>query len=650
MSLIRAFETRASEMYQRAKIGGYCHLNLGEEAPVVGSMSALRPTDYVFTTYREHGYVLARGLEPGLVMAELFGKITGVSGGRGCSMHPFDQNARLLGGYGIVGGQIPPATGVALALTYRGGPGPDAEAVMCLLGDGTTNIGASHESLNLAGLWHLPIVYVIQLTATGPKTVECDEETDTMDIYRLSATELAEAIAQGDLSAVDAVSAALERIDSLDRELHAFTSVDPEAALRVARQLDSVRDRGHRGPLHGVPIAVKDVTDVAGFPTTHGSLITGQVPAKRDAVSISRLRAAGAVVVGKTNTPEFGFGAVCTNRLTGPTSNPWDHTRSSGGSSGGSAAAVTAGLVPLAQGVDFGGSVRTPASFCGCYGFRPTPGIIPEPNRSLAWAPLATQGVLTRTVADAALMLAVAGGPHLMDPSSARQPAPDTNTPLRVAASIDLDGAFRVDPAVRAAFTQSISAASQTFGGIDQASPNMSDAIDAFQLLRAAETWSTFKDLIEEREAELTESFVWNVRRGQGITAEDYLHAQHVRSTAYRRAQRFFQDYDILMLPAASVLPFPNSQGEVSTIDGEPTGSIIDYLACTFLISLIGFPSISVPAVWTGGNLPFGVQLVARPDHDALLLRAARELTTGSGFGHRWPEHGPQSPGARSAE
>lgn len=170
MVLIRHFELRAAEMYTKARIGGYCHLNLGEEATVVGLMAALKPRDYLFTTYREHGYALARGLEAGRVMAELFGKATGVSGGRGGSMHLFDTKARLLGGYGIVGGQIPPATGAALALTYRGQPGPEAEAVMCLLGDGTTNIGSFHESLNLAALWRLPIVYVIVNNGLGMAT------------------------------------------------------------------------------------------------------------------------------------------------------------------------------------------------------------------------------------------------------------------------------------------------------------------------------------------------------------------------------------------------------------------------------------------------------------------------------------------------
>ncbi|MEO6826742.1 MAG: pyruvate dehydrogenase (acetyl-transferring) E1 component subunit alpha, partial [Microbacteriaceae bacterium] len=161
MALVRSFELRASEMYARAKIGGYCHLNLGEEATVIGLTAGMNDGDYLFVSYRDHGYALMRGMDANHVMAELFGKETGVSGGRGGSMHMFDPETRMLGGYGIVGGQIPPATGVALALSQRSKPGEDADAVLCLLGDGTTNIGAFHESLNLAGVWKLPIVYVI---------------------------------------------------------------------------------------------------------------------------------------------------------------------------------------------------------------------------------------------------------------------------------------------------------------------------------------------------------------------------------------------------------------------------------------------------------------------------------------------------------
>ncbi|MDI3315196.1 MAG: pyruvate dehydrogenase (acetyl-transferring) E1 component subunit alpha [Mycobacterium sp.] len=170
MMLIRVFEQRAAEMYTKAKIGGYCHLNLGEEATVVGLMAALRPTDYLFATYRDHGYALARGADPARVMAELFGRATGLSGGRGGSMHLFDPEHRLLGGYAIVGGQIPPATGAALALAYRTDPGPACDAVMCVLGDGATNIGAFHECLNLAAVWRLPIVYVIVNNGLGMGT------------------------------------------------------------------------------------------------------------------------------------------------------------------------------------------------------------------------------------------------------------------------------------------------------------------------------------------------------------------------------------------------------------------------------------------------------------------------------------------------
>jgi pyruvate dehydrogenase E1 component alpha subunit len=238
MALIRAFELRAAEMYQRAKIGGYCHLNLGEEATVVGLMAALEPRDYLFTTYREHGYALARGLEPGPVMAELFGKSTGVSGGRGGSMHLFDRRVRLLGGYGIVGGQIPPATGAALALTYRGEPGPDAAAVMCLLGDGATNIGAFHESLNLAALWKLPIVYVIVNNRLGMGT-PVERSAAEPDLYKRGCSYriAGERVDGDDVIAVrDAARAALTRargqrepglLETLSYRLRGHSVVDP---------------------------------------------------------------------------------------------------------------------------------------------------------------------------------------------------------------------------------------------------------------------------------------------------------------------------------------------------------------------------------------------------------------------------------------
>lgn len=252
MALVRAFELRAGEMYQRARIGGYCHLNLGEEATVVGLMAALEPRDYLFTTYREHGYALARGSEPGRVMAELFGKTTGVSGGWGGSMHLFDAKLRLLGGYGIVGGQLPPATGAALALAHRGEPGPDADAVMCLLGDGTTNIGAFHESLNLAALWRLPIVYVIVNNQMGMGT-PVERSAAEPELYRRGCAYRipGERIDGNDVLAVrDAARAALHRarvdrqpglLEAVSYRLRGHSVVDP-ARYRSREETERLRE------------------------------------------------------------------------------------------------------------------------------------------------------------------------------------------------------------------------------------------------------------------------------------------------------------------------------------------------------------------------------------------------------------------------
>lgn len=253
MMLIRVFEQRAAEMYTKAKIGGYCHLNLGEEATVVGLMAALRPTDYLFTTYREHGYALARGAEPERVMAELFGRTTGLSGGRGGSMHLFDTPHRLLGGYGIVGGQIPLATGAALALSYREDPSPDCDAVMCLLGDAATNIGAFHESLNLAAVWRLPVVYVIVNNQLGMGT-PVQAAAGEPELFRRGCSYRipGQRVDGNDVLAVrEAARAALDRargehqpmlLETLSYRLRGHSVVDP---ARYRSEADNQRAREH---------------------------------------------------------------------------------------------------------------------------------------------------------------------------------------------------------------------------------------------------------------------------------------------------------------------------------------------------------------------------------------------------------------------
>jgi pyruvate dehydrogenase E1 component alpha subunit len=268
MALIRAFELRASEMYQRARIGGYCHLNLGEEATVVGLVAALQQHDYLFTTYREHGYALARGLSPSAVMAELFGKSTGSSGGWGGSMHLFNANLRFMGGYGIVGGQLPPATGAALAISYRSDPGPESEAVLCVLGDGATNIGAFHESLNLASIWRLPIVYAIVNNGWGMGTT-VEAASGEPELYKRGCSYRIPGVrVDGDdpIAVLQATAAALEAarsqrqpaiVEALCQRLRGHSVVDP-ARYRTPEQVERATKAdplpAFRARLHGAGV------------------------------------------------------------------------------------------------------------------------------------------------------------------------------------------------------------------------------------------------------------------------------------------------------------------------------------------------------------------------------------------------------------
>lgn len=449
-----------------------------------------------------------------------------------------------------------------------------------------------------------------------------------------TATSLAGRLARGEVSAEEVTEASLARIAELDGDLNAFLTVDVEGARARARDLDQQRAGGAScGPLHGLPVAIKDVTATAGLRTTEGSVLFAHHVPQVDAESVARLRRAGAVILGKTNTPEFAFGAVCINRLCGPTRNPWDRSRTSGGSSGGSAVAVATGMVPLAQGTDFGGSVRMPASFCGLFGLRPTPGIIAEPERKLGWSALSTQGVLARTPDDAALMLGVMAGSHPGDPLSQRAPDLNAEPPdrLRVASSLDLGGAFPVDPEVAIAFAGALEALEDIVGPIAQVAPPTDGAVGAFKALRAAESWYRSGALVEEHEADLMPSFVWNVRQGRDLSAADMLAADAMRTRTWRDFMKFFAEHDVLVMPTCAVLPFLNSQEEVLEVGGRRLDTIIDYLACTFIISLVGFPALSVPAPRTKGELPFGLQLVVAPGREAFLLRVAGMLER-SGF------------------
>ena len=460
--------------------------------------------------------------------------------------------------------------------------------------------------------------------------------------WRLSARAALAALKRRDFSARDLLESCLGRIDALDPAVHAFITLCIDRARAEAQASDERRDAGHADrPLEGLPFAVKDLADTADVRTTYGSLaFKDHVPA-HDELCVARLRAAGAILVGKTNTPEFGFGPRSVNRLCPSTANPHDLALSAGGSSGGSAAAVAAGFVPFAHGTDFGGSLRTPAAFCGVVGLRPTPGRIPSASKALAWNALSTHGILARNADDAALTLSIMAGHDRRDPLS--QPGVEdvlhgaTRPNTRIGATADL-GVAPMSRDVRTRFEEAIGAMGSIFPRIEPASPNCAGGREAFGVLRGALVRRQFGWLAQERRDVLTPQLLWNLARGEDLTADEFLAAEEVRTRIYSSFIRFFETFEVLVTPSAAVLPFPNGQEEVTEIDGRPLADRIDYLAITFLVSLVGLPSMSIPYWGDGSTIPIGLQIVAPPWREDLLLSVARRLESAPGFAQRWPE------------
>jgi amidase len=465
--------------------------------------------------------------------------------------------------------------------------------------------------------------------------------------YQWSATELQQALARGAIRATDVVESCLQQIHQENDRLQAFITLCPEQALAEAEAVDAAHSQGTPlGPLAGIPFSVKDLTATAGVRTTLGSKIYQDWVPTEDELCVARLKQAGAILIGKTNTPEFGMGAHVTNPLYGPTATPYDPSRSSGGSSGGAAVSVAVGMCPLAQGTDMGGSVRTPASFCGVVGLRPAAGRIPRRRKPLLWDYLDTDGVLARTVEDAALMLSVMAGWEAHDPISIAAPWPcptfdesvrdQWRRKVRVGFSADL-GITPIDAQVQAVFEAAIAQMTPICQQVVPAHPDCTLAPAAFEPLRAGLLWYKQKHHYEKYFDQLTPTVRWNVGRGQHLTAADFLTAAGHRDQIYRNFLSFFETYDILATVSACVPPFPHDQPEVLRVNGTPLANIIDYLKITYTISLTGLPALSIPCGWTETGLPIGLQLVGPPQGEAALLQFAYLLQEDLNFRHRWP-------------
>jgi len=469
------------------------------------------------------------------------------------------------------------------------------------------------------------------------------------DLVFDSAASLAAAMRRGKLSAVDLMNACYDQIEAANPRLNAIVNLlERSQALELARQADREQARGAPlGALHGLPMAPKDAVEVAGFPTTFGfPPFRDRVAAADDALA-ARQRAAGALFIGKTNMPEFGLGSHTFNDLFGTTLNPYDPERSAGGSSGGAAAALASGMLPLADGSDMGGSLRNPASFCNVVGMRPSIGRIPD-RRPLGWmARLSTPGPMARTVADAALLLSVQAGHYRDDPLSLGQPghafagtlARDLQG-LRIAWSPDLN-LVPVDREVQSLVEQ----AAGTFRGlgciVEQACPDFSDAMSVFQVQRAAALAVLGRSLEEElpdwrRHAK--EAALWNIDLGLSLSATELLDAEVRRTRIYRQSVEFFEHYDALLLPAAQVPPFPVETDWVREINGQPMTTYIDWMTICCAISITGMPALSVPAGFTAGGLPVGVQIVTGPHDDLGLLQFAHEFEQATLHHRRHPQ------------
>lgn len=451
------------------------------------------------------------------------------------------------------------------------------------------------------------------------------------ELIRKSAREVVALLAARQVSPLELIDLAAERIAATDGPVNALPTRCYERARERARVLMAHPPKSPPpGFLHGLPIAIKDLSDVEGVRTTHGSPIFADTIATRSDIMVETLERQGAVVIAKSNTPEFGAGAQTFNEVFGTTTNPWNTRLTPGGSSGGAAAALAAGQVWLATGSDLGGSLRTPASFCGVVGLRPSIGRVACGPTALPFQTLAVNGPMGRSVGDVALLLDAMAGRHALDPLSLPAPATPFQAavdeplpPRRIAYSTTL-GLCPVAHEVaeicrRAAFRFT------EFGtAVVENCLDFGPAEDTFQTLRGALFAALRAPLLKTHRDKLKPEVIWNIEHGLALTAERICAAERERGALYQRTATFFQTYDLLATPTAVAPPFDHRLRYLEEVEGERFATYISWIIPTFAVTLTGCPAISIPCGFTASGLPVGLQLVARPGAEAELLAAAR--------------------------
>jgi amidase len=462
-------------------------------------------------------------------------------------------------------------------------------------------------------------------------------------LTRQPARELARLIATRAVSPVEVLDAHLAVIARLNPALNAIVTLAAEQARESAIAAERAMGDGKPvGPLHGLPVVIKDVTPTAGIRTTFASpLFRDHVPTQ-DAEVVHRLRQAGAIVLAKTNTPEFACGANTDNALFGPTRNPWNTALSPAGSSGGSAVAVATGMVPLAQGTDFGGSVRVPAAFCGIVGIRPTPGLTPNHPMPLAWDPGQVHGPLARSAEDAAFMLDAMVGFSRLSPISVAPPwtsaraaverATDAKG-LRIAHAPDIAG-IGVDAEIATICRAAAQRLGDAGAAVEEIAFDVSDGRDPYLAWRGL--WMVGQQFEHLAEIDRFGSNLrGNVQAGLAVTTRDLAAAERTRQDIFHRFRALFERFDLLLTPVTPVKPFPVEQNAPTEIAGRRLDNYIDWIAPAFLVTLVSLPAASVPAGRTADGLPVGLQIVAPRFEEPLILSVAKLVQQVNPIG--WP-------------
>lgn len=480
--------------------------------------------------------------------------------------------------------------------------------------------------------------------------LKSDTQSGRLGLLGLPATELAAGIRRGEISPRELTEKALKRAETLQKSLNLFTYIARTEALERAdwaeRELASGRSLGL---LHGVPYTLKDFIPAEGYPLTYGSKIFRGNVSKFDSVCAKRLKDAGGVLLGITTSPEMGHKAMTDSPLYGTTRNPWDLSRTPGGSSGGGAAAVAAGVGPLAFGTDGAGSVRIPAACCGVVGIKPTLGAIPRDYDQDAFNQLSHTGVMSRTVADTALAMSVVVGPHPDDPHSSGSHRGDY---LRAAMPIgDLRGIrvlflsnvgnSAVDDETLSLTVQSVDAIRSLGAFVEERSVDLKKSADLLFVLNPASSFDSFGSMLAERGDEFDPSFKVAIEWGRDISGQDLQRAIHGRTDIFRIVQKLLRDFDFIVTPALTTpaVPVTTTAWQKIVIDGVEYGTgRYDWFCYLHPFNHSGNPAISVPIGWTEQGLPVGLQIVGRWHADAEVLRVAAELETIRPWAYRWPE------------